>query len=138
MAMFTATDERDWDTVATAFGEQVRLDYTSLAGGEPAELSGRQIADAWAGTIGSLEATHRLTGNYLIAIDAEHATARFAATATHRLAQTQGDSLWTLGARYHAELHRHNGRWLITALTMTAVWGQGNQVILDHASAGQA
>jgi hypothetical protein len=138
VAMFTATDERDWDAVAAAFADRVALDYTSLSGGEPAVLSGRQIAEAWSATLGGLDATHHLTGNYLIDLDADRATARFAAIATHQLAGGQGDPLWTLGARYHAELHRADGRWLITALTMTAIWGQGNQAILGQGSPQRA
>ena len=93
---------------------------------------------AWSATLGGLDATHHLTGNYLIDVEADHATARFAATATHRRAGGHGDPLWTLGARYHAELHRTGGRWLITALTMTAIWDQGNQAILSPASPERA
>jgi len=138
VAMFTATDDRDWDAVAAAFADRVALDYTSLSGGEPAVLSGRQIAEAWSAALGGLDATHHLTGNYLIDVEADRATARFAATATHRRAGGHGDPLWTLGARYHAELRPTGGRWLITALTMTAIWGQGNQAILGQAGPERA
>lgn len=138
VAMFTATDDRDWDAVAAAFADRVALDYTSLAGGEPAVLSGRQIAEAWSATLGGLDATHHLTGNYLIDVEADNATACFAATATHLRAGGHDDPLWTLGARYHAELHRAGGRWLITALTMTAIWDQGNQAVLGPASPERA
>jgi hypothetical protein len=34
-------------------------------------------------------------------------------------------------------LRRTGGRWLITALTMTAVWGQGSQAILGQAGPDQ-
>jgi hypothetical protein len=84
--LFTATDERDWDAVAAAFADRAALDCTSLSGGEPTVLSGRQIAQAWSATLGGLDATHHLTGNYLIDVEADRATARFAATATHRRA----------------------------------------------------
>lgn len=135
VTMFTATDERRWDAVAAAFGDKVTLDYTSLSGGEPGVLSGREIADGWSAALGGLDATHHLTGNYLIEVEGDRATARFAATATHRLADVHAGSLWTLGARYHAELRRDGQQWHITALTLTAVWGDGNQAILDRAGA---
>ncbi|GGT60993.1 hypothetical protein [Actinomadura citrea] len=44
----------------------------------------------------------------------------------HRLATAHGAPLWTLGGDYRWELAR-SGRWLITSVTMTATWGDGNK-----------
>ncbi len=38
-ALFVKTDIRDWQGVKAVLADQVLLDYTSLAGGAPAEMT---------------------------------------------------------------------------------------------------
>ena len=42
-AIFVSSDERNWAAVENAFAPKVLLDYTSMAGGDPATLTPRQI-----------------------------------------------------------------------------------------------
>ncbi len=45
--IFIGADERDWELCQSAFAETVHLDYTSLAGGEPADLPSVKIIESW-------------------------------------------------------------------------------------------
>ena len=43
-----AVDDLDWETVRELLADQVALDYTSLWGGTPQEITGNEVVAAWA------------------------------------------------------------------------------------------
>jgi hypothetical protein len=133
LMMFFATDRRDWDTVRSHLADTVHLDYTSLNGGEPATIDADDLVTAWKGLLPGFDATHHhlsiitSTGSDIgIDIIAN-------GTATHRLASTSGESLWTIAGYYNATLQPAGGRWAISAITFTATWGAGNQELVTLA-----
>lgn len=65
-SLFVGADERDWEMVEKAFAGSVMLDYTSMAGGEPAVMSAKQIIEAWKGLLPGFDKTHHQTGNFII------------------------------------------------------------------------
>ncbi|MFF8607128.1 nuclear transport factor 2 family protein [Streptomyces sp. NPDC015346] len=123
-------DQREWDLLRGVFAPRVRLDYTSLNGGEPVTLTPDQIVDGWQEVLGGYEATQHLLANHLVAIDGDTAVCTAAFQATHRGRGAFGGSLWTLGGTYRFELARFDTGWLITGVTMTATWGDGNRGLL--------
>ncbi|MFI7382829.1 nuclear transport factor 2 family protein [Streptomyces sp. NPDC049813] len=132
--MAVHADRREWELLGGLFADKVLLDYTSLAGGEPVELSPRQIVDAWSTTLGGYDATQHLITNQLVDLDGDRAVCTAAFQATHRLATPAGAPLWTLGGSYRWELTRTGGRWLIDTVVMTALWGDGNQELAGRAA----
>ncbi|WP_326690828.1 MULTISPECIES: nuclear transport factor 2 family protein [unclassified Streptomyces] len=101
----------------------MHLDYTSLNGGEPVQLTPQEIVDAWSATLGGYDATQHLIANQLVQVDGDRAVRTASFQATHRLATPHGSSLWTLGGDYRWGLERTGGRWLIDSVVMTATWG---------------
>lgn len=55
--MAVHADRREWQQLRALFADKVLLDYTSLAGGEPVQLSPQEIVDAWTGTLGGYSGT---------------------------------------------------------------------------------
>jgi hypothetical protein len=138
-AIFVAADTHDWPGLRSRLADRVRLDWTSLNGGEPAELTGDQVTEAWRTLLSGFDATHHQLGNFLVDdIDAGQARLRFYGTATHVLATPGQDGRWVLGARYDATLRHAEDGWRATELTLTAVWGEGNQNLLAAAAARAA
>ncbi|MFI6517542.1 nuclear transport factor 2 family protein [Spirillospora sp. NPDC050679] len=127
-------DRREWDLLKEVFAEPVTLDYTSLNGGEPVELSPAQIAGAWQGVLGNFEATQHLIAGHLVTVlgDTAVCTANF--QAAHRLANPFGSPLWTLGGTYRWTLARTGDGWRITAVVMTATWAEGNKDLMTLAA----
>jgi hypothetical protein len=130
-------DEREWDALRDVFADEVRLDYTSLQGGEPTTVSRDELVESWAGLLGKLQATQHLLTNHLVTVVGDSAVCTAAFRATHLLPNDHGDPLWTLGGSYRFELLREGPTWRIGAVTMTAAWASGNQQIMSLA-AGQA
>ncbi|MFJ9853771.1 nuclear transport factor 2 family protein [Streptomyces sp. NPDC101150] len=125
--MAVHADQREWAQLRGLFADKVLLDYTSLNGGEPAQLTPQEIVDAWSATLGGYDATQHLIANQLVRIDGDRAVCTASFQATHRLAAAHGAPLWTLGGDYRWELARTGDRWLIDTVVMTAAWGDGNQ-----------
>ncbi len=131
-------DRREWQMLKEVFADEVRMDYTSLNGGEPAVLTPQQIVDAWSQMLGEFDATQHLVANHLVTIEGDTAVCTASFHATHRLAHPFGASLWTLGGTYRFDLLRAEGGWKISGVVMTALWGDGNQELMALAQQRQA
>lgn len=130
-------DQREWERLAEIFADKVVLDYTSLNGGEPAELTPDQITGAWSGLLGSFDATQHLITNHLVTVEGDTAVCTASFQATHRLANPHGSPLWTLGGTYRFDLVRTGDGWKISGVVMNATWADGNKDLMALAAAGQ-
>ncbi|MEU7863956.1 nuclear transport factor 2 family protein [Nonomuraea sp. NPDC049141] len=117
-------DQREWSRLAEVFADKVRLDYTSLNGGEPITLTPAQIIEGWQGALGAYVATQHLIGNHLATINGDTAVCTASFQATHRKTD---DTLWTLGGTYRFDLTRTGDGWRITEVLMTAAWSDGTR-----------
>ncbi|MEM7168627.1 MAG: nuclear transport factor 2 family protein [Pseudomonadota bacterium] len=117
-------DRHDWERVRGAFADRVTSDYSSLWGGEPVTQTADELVAAWAGFLPGFDTTHHMVTNHTItSMTGTSATAEADFTATHRL----DDGLWVLGGRYTYDLEKHNDRWVVSSMTMTALWETGDR-----------
>ncbi|WP_261300732.1 nuclear transport factor 2 family protein [Paenibacillus andongensis] len=128
-------DHRQWEDLQQLFTEEVKVDYTSLAGGEPVTIPANVLMDSWNKVLTPLKATQHLISNHIIDFDNEHqATCRAYFQAQHEFPNPFGGSQWTLGGKYLFLFVKENTQWKISELVMTAVWANGNQNIMNLAS----
>lgn len=81
--LFIATDIRAWQDVRSVFAPQVLFDMTSLTGGEPASRTPHEIADGWKAGLAAVEQVHHQSGNFLVDVQQDQATAFCYAVAYH-------------------------------------------------------
>ncbi len=125
-------DRHDWTRVRGAFSDTVTTDYTSLWGGDPVTQTADELVAGWSAFLPGFDATHHMVTNHTItSLSDTSATAQADFTATHRL----DDGLWVLGGRYDYELEKSDNRWVVTSMTMTALWETGDRSLV--AIAGQ-
>lgn len=124
--MALAADQHDWELCRTCFADQVQVDYTSLAGGEPATIPADALMESWQALLPGFTATQHLIGSHVVDQQGNMAECRAHFQATHILDEEQ----WVLGGHYHYRLQRSNQAWQITAITMTALWSVGDQTKL--------
>lgn len=123
-------DRHDWERVRSAFADTVTSDYTSLWGGEPVTQPADELVAGWSGFLPGFDSTHHMVTNHsIVSMSDDNAVAQADFTATHRI----GDDLWTLGGRYTYELASNGDRWLVTSLTMTALWETGDRGLVTTA-----
>ncbi|MDH6145231.1 hypothetical protein P3T35_007282 [Kitasatospora sp. GP30] len=126
------TDKREWAQLRSrVFAEKVRVDYTSLNGGEPVELPADTLVSAWRDLLGALDATQHLLTNHLVTLDGDTAEVTADFQATHLLARVADGPMWTLGGHYRFSLLRGEAGWRIGGLTMTKAWQTGNLTLLS-------
>lgn len=132
-SVFINTDERRWDRVKAAFADRVNLDYTSMAGGQPATLTPEQIVAAWQQVLPGFEHTHHQLGNYVVQENGNTAAAFCYGTATHYLPNESGQNLWTVVGTYDFRLANTPAGWKITAMTFHLKYQDGNLTLPDLA-----
>lgn len=131
--LFIAVDERNWEQVSTIFADSVLLDYTSMAGGEPAQLTSAQIIDSWKGVLPGFDKTHHQLGNYLVVDDSSVIKVFCYGTATHYLQNESGNNVWTVVGTYDLELSESNGVLKITGMKFNLKYIDGNNDLVQMA-----
>jgi hypothetical protein len=108
--LFIGTDTRDWAMVRDALAPRLHVDMTSLAGGQPAEMAGAELAAAWETGLKPIQAVHHQAGNYRVAVHGEEAEAFCYGTATHYRPTRSGQNVRTFVGSYDFQLARLGGR----------------------------
>ncbi|MEW2916048.1 nuclear transport factor 2 family protein [Ruegeria sp. ANG10] len=123
-------DRHDWVRVRDALADTVTTDYTGLWGGEPVTQSADELIAGWAAFLPGFDVTHHMVTNHTVT-ELTDTTAKAEAdfTATHRIE----DGFWVLGGRYSYDMVKSDDRWLVTSMTMTALWETGDRALVAQA-----
>jgi hypothetical protein len=124
-------DLRQWDRLRELYADEVVIDYTSLVGGEPAQVKADALIASWKIGLGRYQATQHLLGNHRVSVEGETAQALVYVQATHWLPQPDGDSTWTVHGYYDYTLQQVGGEWRITRHVFTATIVYGSRVLLE-------
>jgi len=124
--LFISVDNRDWEKVKIIFNDIVLLDYTSMAGGEPANLSSIQIIDSWKDVLPGFDKTHHQLGNYLVEMEPLFAKVFCYGTATHYLSNESKNNIWTVVGSYDFELKSIRNSWSIVKMKFNLKYIDGN------------
>ena len=134
IALFVATDQRDWSGVRATFDEKVWLDYSSMNGSPATELTPEQIITAWQGILPGFESTHHQLGNFIHSIDGDEARVFCYGTAAHFLTDEKGN-LWTVVGTYDFVLQEKAGDWKISSMKFNFKYQDGNTSLPERAMA---
>lgn len=116
-----AIDALDWSTVRSCVADRVRVDYTELSGGEPAEVTGDELVTTWQGLLPGFDATQHLTGPVLAGEWLEAHVRGY-----HYLANADGGPVWAVHGHYRARL---DGSARISELTLRVFYQEGNTAL---------
>jgi ketosteroid isomerase-like protein len=126
----TLADRREFDALEGLYAPEVRLDYTSLAGGAPEVVSPQALMTRWAGVLPGFDRTRHALSDVAITVRGEEASATARVIADHWL----GEAHWQVRGAYAYELVREGGTWRITAHSFTVTGEEGSRTILDAAT----
>ena len=121
-----AIDARDWDAVRATCADRVRIDYTSMWGGEPQTATIDELLVGWRALIDGFPATQHLIGPIVTVDGRLHTHVR----ASHWL----DGEVWTVYGHYIARVE--GGR--ITEFTLQAYQQEGNLELPARARARSA
>ncbi|GAA3433311.1 hypothetical protein GCM10018954_029140 [Kutzneria kofuensis] len=124
-------DHREWAALETVFAPTVRMDYTSLYGGSPQEMTAAELVAGWRDGLSRFRLTQHLTANYLVQErTATAATVVAAVQSTHEAPNDRGAPVWRIGGDFRFELTAEDGDWRIRAITFDLAWAEGNRALL--------
>ena len=120
--VFAGADERNWQKIQHVMANTVLLDYTSMAGGNPAILTPQQITNSWEAFLPGFDKTfHQLSG-FELKVTGNTATVHYAGKADHFI----GKETWTVEGTYDSELKKDNDLWLVTKHKFNFIKQSGN------------
>ena len=122
-AIFSLADAREWEGLRALLADSVRVDYTSLAGGEPADVPAGALIDAWTTGLTRFVRTQHLIKVRDVSVDGDRAVAHAVGMATHE----KEPERWTCGGRYRLELVGSDETWRLAAITFVLEWEQGER-----------
>lgn len=125
-SLFVAVDNKDWGRVKELFNDTVLLDYTSMAGGSPVELTPQQIIDSWNALLPGFDKTHHQTGNFIVTSDSLVYKVFCYGTATHFLKNESNNNVWTVVGSYDFEVIAKNSNLRITKMKFNLKYTDGN------------
>jgi fermentation-respiration switch protein FrsA (DUF1100 family)/ketosteroid isomerase-like protein len=125
-SVFEGADTQDWARVEAAFAKQVTLDYTSMAGGKPQQLTPQQITAAWKALLPGFQSTHHQVGNFEVNTTGNAATATVHGLALHYLPGAPGGDIWVVVGKYDFRLEKRGPNWSVKAMTFQLQKQVGN------------
>ncbi|MBB4932953.1 hypothetical protein F4561_003773 [Lipingzhangella halophila] len=132
--LLSAVDRLDWDGVRSLLDSTVRLDYTSLFGGEVETVEREEVIARWRSLLPGFDATQHLTGPVTADVRDGHADCRTAVRAYHHLIGEEGRGTWMTAGFYHISARREAAAWRISAITLEALYEEGDRALTQQAA----
>lgn len=131
-AIFDGVDAKDWAAVEKLFAPTLRADFTSLNGGEPAEITGAQLVDGWRQGLHAKKTSFHTVGHYRIAVSGDDASVGVKGYAYNLLDTSLGGGMWEVWGRYEIPMRRTIDGWKATGLTFSALHTRGDDAVRTH------
>ncbi|MEW6262142.1 MAG: alpha/beta fold hydrolase [Thermodesulfobacteriota bacterium] len=124
-----AADMNDWPGVRDCFAEKVELDYTSMAGGEPASLEPDRIVENWRKILAGFELTWHVITNHEVRVKENEGWCFSYVEALHVIPGALNGETWTVNGHYYHHLIRTPGGWKVDRMKFLKTRLDGNQAL---------
>lgn len=134
-ALDAAVDANDWQAARAFFTDEIRVDFTSLTGGEPATTPADGLIAGWSGNLTEEKQSFHLRGNHRIAFSGPDAAVLhshgYAWNRMERgaLAENGGETLWEVWGTYTHGFVRTEDGWRVDAMTFNATAERGSTFV---------
>lgn len=125
--MAHAADAKDWETIRSIFGDEVDFDYTSVAGGPPAQFKADDIVIGWREGLGRYRETKHNFSDIAVKAEGDKAVCNFSGQATHLRDEDGTEVRWSCGGDYTYAFSRTAQGWKVTAAKFDMKWEQGTR-----------
>ncbi|MGL6291413.1 MAG: nuclear transport factor 2 family protein [Silanimonas sp.] len=125
-----AVDLARYDLAEAAFAPFITIDYTSLWGGEPQQMTPAQLMDGWRGIVPGFDATWHELSNVEAEVRGNDATATANVDGRHWI----GERLWRPIGTYHWTLRKLDGTWKVTSMRFAMTQEIGDRALATEAT----
>lgn len=134
-AIDAAVDAKDWQAARSHFTDEITVDFTSLAGGEPATIPADALISGWSGNLTQEKQSFHLRGNHRVLFDGpDNAVLHSHGYAWNRmdrgaLPENGGEALWEVWGTYLHGFVRTEQGWRVNAMTFNATAERGSEFV---------
>lgn len=125
-----AVDRAAYALAQDAFAPKVIVDYTSLWGGEPNEMTPAELMTAWRGIVPGFDATWHELGEVSVTLNGDTATATAFVDGRHWI----GEELWRPMGTYVWDLQTIDGAWKVTRMVFDMTHEVGDRGLAMQAT----
>jgi hypothetical protein len=124
----SAVDRKDWVKARSFFADQVRADFTSLVGGEPATIPSDTLIQGWSSNLKGNKESFHIRGDVLITIDGDKAVVNSNGYAHNKMpgAKDGSGDVWEVWGRYSHSMTRTKNGWKVNGFTFVKTREQGS------------
>ncbi|QIN79740.1 nuclear transport factor 2 family protein [Rubrobacter marinus] len=133
-----AVDAKDWVLCRSYFTDEIYVDFTSLAGGEPGRMPSDDLVGAWRTNLYPEKPSFHMRTNHRIRIDGDRAEVVSKGHALNILRRGTGSDLWEVWGTYTHTLERAPDGWRCSGMTLAVVHARGNEKVREFVPDGQA
>ena len=121
-------DGQHWSELLGLFAPDIRVDYTSLFGGDAQAMTREDLIGGWRKLLPGFTRTCHVIGVPAVTVSGETAHAAASVVAWHfvREAELAGRDCWLVGGCYEIDFAKIDGTWRIASLTLARAWAEGN------------
>ena len=127
-----ACDLKEWKRLRTYFADDIDVDFTSLAGGEPMRITSDQLIDAWRTNLFANKKTFHQRGNHVICLDGERATVFSKGYAFNLLEDGPVTGLWEVWGNYTHTLIRTPDGWIVDGMRLDVIHQRGDSRVRTY------
>ncbi|MDW3182736.1 nuclear transport factor 2 family protein [Roseobacter sp.] len=130
-----AVDAKDWALARSLFTDEIRVDFTSLIGGEPATIPADGLIAGWSGNLTEEKESFHLRGNHRITFEADGSATMvshgYAWNKMERgaLAENGGNALWEVWGTYEHSFVQTEAGWRVDGMSFFATAERGNDFV---------
>lgn len=130
-----AVDAKNWDLARSFFTDTITVDFTSLAGGDPATIPADGLIGAWSSNLTAEKESFHLRGNHRISFgDDDTATLVSSGYAWNKmdrgaLPENGGEALWEVWGTYQHNMVRTDDGWKIEGMAFFATAERGSEFV---------
>jgi hypothetical protein len=123
-----AVDRKDWARARSFFADQVRIDFTSLVGGQPMTIPSDGLMQGWSSNLTGDKQSLHIRGGALVTINGDRATVYSNGYAwNQKPGATDGSGdLWEVWGNYTHEMTRTAQGWKVTGFTFVKTHERGS------------
>ena len=124
-----ATDAKDWGLCRGHFTDEIHVDFTSLAGGEPGRMPADDLVGAWSTNLYADKLSHHMRTNHRITVEGDRAEVFSKGYALNILRRETGSDLWEVWGDYTHTLERTPQGWRCSGITFVVTHARGNETV---------
>ncbi|MBI1250276.1 MAG: nuclear transport factor 2 family protein [Alphaproteobacteria bacterium] len=124
-----AVDAKDWSAARAAFTDQVAVDFSSLGGGAPGDVSADALVAGWRQNLHRNKPSWHVRGLDIVTLDGDQATLVSHGYAWNALPQRTENDLWEVWGRYEHHFVRTGAGWKVDRFSFTATHERGDSGI---------